>query len=106
MKSTGSKNSTNHTPREANKTTIDTSTNSTDEQSLYQTTTTTDTSPNTSINHSILSQETVLNVSESSTVDAEETDNINYEHFAYLDKLNSDNLMKFSQKNIYKQEIL
>ncbi|XP_037819293.1 uncharacterized protein LOC119608818 isoform X2 [Lucilia sericata] len=96
--------STNHTPREVNKTTIDTSTNSTNEESLYKTTTT-DTSPNTSINHSILSQETVLNVSESSTVDAEETDNLNYEHYAYLDKLNSDNLMKFSQQSVLQQLI-
>lgn len=37
---------------------------------------TVDTSPNTSHNHSILSQETILNVSDTSTVDAEEGENL------------------------------
>lgn len=37
---------------------------------------TVDTSPNSSHNHSILSQETVLNVSDTSTVEAEEGENL------------------------------
>ncbi|KAM7360495.1 p53 isoform 2-T2 [Cochliomyia hominivorax] len=63
-----------------------------------------DTSANTSNNHSILSQETILNVSDTSTVDAEETD-LNDEQFTYLQNLNSDNLMKFSQQSVLQQLI-
>ncbi|XP_065372262.1 cellular tumor antigen p53 isoform X2 [Calliphora vicina] len=64
-----------------------------------------DTSPNTSINHSIQSQETILNVSDNSTVDADEADNLQDEQFTYLQNLNSDNLMKFSQQSVLQQLI-